>query len=176
MSDLTIDDEGAVTSRSEWLAAGSSTSFGCNFLSESGLTFVSQERERTRADYAKKWKEFTQDRILDSLALEEDWDSYGSPSPDLRAGREAGRLTEWLAQTWLAQPRLRLAVPRVEGTSEAGLSMEWYQPERQLRFVIGDSGAEVTVFFRDLVSNESWEAAFNPASESLWYAISKFNL
>lgn len=168
MSDLTID-EGAIASRDEWLAAGSS---GAYFMARPAAGYNSRWRfiPRDARQDRDQWLESVRDQILDSLALEENWDSFGSPSPDVRAAKRAGSLMEWAANTSFVLP-----VPRTEGTSEGGLSIEWFEPHTQLNFVIDGSGREVVVFFKDRTTGEIWEGPIESASEVVRSAFSRLS-
>jgi len=164
MSDLTIDD-GALTSRDEWVTAGLAASYIAH-AAQYGYLVGSSVTHQARRD-RNQWLESVRDQILDALSLEENWDTYGSPPPDVRAAERAGRLMELVCNMAHVLP-----VPRTEGTSEGGLSIEWYQPDVQFRFVLSDSGREVVVFFKDRTTGEVWEGPFESASQVIRKAFS----
>jgi len=105
----------------------------------------------------RRWIEAVNDQLETLALLGQDWDTYGSPPPE----RAALGLTEAL----LREVRLLdIPVPRLSGTSDGGVSIEWFTPTIEFAVEI-DSECVVTVFMRDRLTGETSEGGLADTAE-----------
>lgn len=128
----------------EWFPARSPTSLEkYRLLSSLDIcTATTQAATQTVSTEVRRWIEAVNDQLQSLLHLEEDWDTYGSPPPATAAVRRAASLLQEMVS-------LEVPVPRVRGTSEGGIVIEWYRPAIEFVMEVEPSGSDVTVFFRD---------------------------
>lgn len=138
------------------------------FLSENDVQVAADEMPRSDANDA--WVVSVYRQLYDLLELQEDWDTYGSPSPELLAVKNATGLLKDLHQTGLAFP-----VPLIQGTSEGGVTVRWRTADREFGFEFGAGrSGEQTVFCVDRSTGQSWEgplAAFSDRANEALYRL-----
>jgi hypothetical protein len=138
----------------EWFPARSPTSLEKSRLLSSLeiRTRTSQAVTQSVSSEVRRWIEAVNGQLESLLHLEEDWDTYGSPPPATAAVRLAALLLQDAVS-------VDVPVPRVHGTSEGGVLIEWYRPAIEFALEVEPSGSDVTVFFLDRSSGDIREGS-----------------
>jgi hypothetical protein len=106
-------------------------------------------------------------RELDELLeLPANWDTYGGEPVDIRAASAAAQLLVNLLSNGVPPPRM---VP----TSEGGIRLEWYRSGLELQIDLVSEGP--TLFYRDLVTQETWEGALGAEPVPLGYLLARIS-
>lgn len=153
MSDLALRGGAGRISGREWTPATSASSLRIDWQL-SAIDFRPAARQGAPHSIGltgRRWIEAVNSQLETLALLDEDWDTYGSPPP---APSALG-----LAEALLREVRLLdLPVPRLRGTSDGGVSIEWFSPAIEFAVEI-DPECVVTVFLRDRSTGETSEGA-----------------
>jgi hypothetical protein len=100
------------------------------------------------------WLSAANERLIELTEREPDWDSYRAlpASPDV-----AQRASTFL--TVLAQAEA-LRAPDIGGLNDGAVQLEWHHRGRTVHITF-NIDSQVSVFFRDAASHETWEAALS---------------
>lgn len=170
MSDLAIETDSPQISRREWVVAASPSSMTqFRHLSSTDIAFATRHGGTRWAPASnKRWVQEVGDQLDKLRALEEDWDTYGSPPLSTLALDLTERLLDQVRS--LAPP-----VPRLSGTSEGGVTFEWTNATLELIIEVDPLG-EVSALVKDVVSGAAGEGSLVDLSELLSRALASLSL
>lgn len=165
MTDLAIRGEFGLISSREWLPATSPSSVDRDRrLSSVDVRQAATYAGSRRAERSvRSWIKAVNDQLNTLVALEENWDTYGSPPPTSKAVIHTQAVLR-------AVYAMDVPVPRVRGTSDGGVTIEWYHPSVELILEIDPTGT-VTSFVRYRATGETSEGSLSDEVDNVASAL-----
>ena len=162
MSDVAVHRGPPTASGGEWFTRGSQTGVGTqHLLSSTDLQPTGRHAGTGGVDSGiSKWIRAVNEQLESLVLLEEDWDTYNSPPPTPKSIRKTVALLSALVNE-------RLPVPRIRGTSEGGVTIEWFSPTVELIVEAEPSTSDIVVFLRDLSDGEVFEGPLVDSPDAL---------
>jgi len=97
------------------------------------------------------WLSAANERLIELTEREPDWDSYGALPARPDVAQHASAFLTLLAQAEALRP------PDIGGLNDGAVQLEWHRSGRTVHITF-NIDSEVSVFFRDAASHETWEA------------------
>lgn len=100
------------------------------------------------------WLSAANERLIELTEREPDWDSYGAVAASPDVAQHASAFLSVLAQADA------LRAPDIGGLNDGAVQLEWHRHGRTVHITF-KIDSEVSVYFRDAASHETWEAALS---------------